>query len=117
MMVRSPCNSPATPLFSLLAASATPKALPDGFKDACNGPAHNEREYASSSIHQMRPQAEDRRMAGVKRVEKPSAPHREEPENDPQPNSGAKAKMSQSKVSPRSSKSAPNQWEHQQTCI
>ena len=112
MTLRSPCNSPASPLFSLLAASSTPEALPHGFKNLRNGPAHEEREHASTSIHQMRFQVEERRMAGIKLVENnPKASSK--PEDDPKTDAYAKAKMSQTKVGPRPSKSAPNHWEYQ----
>ena len=65
----------------------------------------------------MRLEAEDRRMAGIEFVEKQSEVHRQKPEEDPKTNACAKAKMSQTKVGPRPSKSAPNQWKHQQTRI
>lgn len=117
MTLRSPCNSPASPLFSLLAASSTPEALPHGFKNLRNGPAHEKREHASTSIHQMRFQVEERRMAGIKLVEKPSAGQGEEPNEGPKSNAGAKTKMPQTEVGPRTSKTAPNQREQQYACI
>ena len=58
-----------------------------------------------------------RQMPGIKLVEKPSACHRQDPDEGPEPNARAQAEMSQAKVGPSSGKSAPDDWEHQKTCI
>ena len=117
MLVRSPCDSPASPLFPLLAASPTTKALPHGLEESCNGPAQDEGEDASCCIHQVRLDAENRRMAGIKLVENPSARHRQDPDAGPESNARAQAEMSQAKVGPRTCEAAEDQRENQPTRI